>query len=410
MNTLAANPMPPAPTVQVATDPMRVLFCSSLFPRPHATTFAVYNLHLCRALVECGHAVHIFSPLSWLDRGRATTANVDAFAPVRRLFSAVEYPRYFYTPYLLRPAYGWFMWRSVQRKLQDVLQSFKPQFVLSYWAHPDGAVAARAAQLIGVPSAVIIGGSDVLILPRESAARRKRIVDALSTTDAVITVSQHLRQAVIDLGIPGEKVHVMYQGVDKSIFFPGDPVAPRQHLQLPLDKKILLFVGNLVQVKGLEVLLSAAATVKKHRTDFQLCIIGQGPLRTELEQTAIRLGLSDHVNFIGAVPQGKLGDWYRASDLVVMSSHSEGIPNALREANACGTPFVATRVGGIAEIAYEPENRLVPPKDPQSLADAIIEMLHRPSTQVPARHIGTWIDSARQVAGIARSLTSRRNA
>jgi glycosyltransferase involved in cell wall biosynthesis len=96
------------------------------------------------------------------------------------------------------------------------------------------------------------------------------------------------------------------------------------------------------------------------------------------------------------VPHDQLPDWYGAADLTVLSSHSEGIPNVLRESLACGTPYVATRVGGVAELSEDPAVRLVPPGDPAALAGAIRASLAERHPLQKA-HYGTWRDYAEAV-------------
>jgi glycosyltransferase involved in cell wall biosynthesis len=107
-------------------------------------------------------------------------------------------------------------------------------------------------------------------------------------------------------------------------------------------------------------------------------VIGAGPLRATLEEQARKLGLSDRVRFLGSLPQEQLADWYRSADLFVLPSHSEGVPNVLLEASACGTPWVASRVGGIPEIAHLGQSRLVTAKQAEELAGAMREMLAAP--------------------------------
>src|SRR5207302_3820831 len=132
---------------------------------------------------------------------------------------------------------------------------FHPDVILSYWAHPDGAVALRAARQANIPAAVIVGGSDVLLLTK-NRARRRKIEHVLHNIDAVITVSDHLRRHVIDMGIAASKVHTWRQGVDQRIFHPGSKAEARQRLEkgdkyIFPDAKILLWVGRMVEVKGL---------------------------------------------------------------------------------------------------------------------------------------------------------------
>ena len=134
----------------------------------------------------------------------------------------------------------------------------------------------------------------------------------------------------------------------------------------------------MVSVKGLEVLIEACAEAAT-RIDFRLYLVGNGPLYSKLQRRSVELGIEGRVTFAGYVPHADLPDWYRAADLMVLPSHSEGIPNVLLESIASGTPFVASRVGGIPEIADPLLDRLVAPADVGALADAIVDSLAAPS-------------------------------
>jgi teichuronic acid biosynthesis glycosyltransferase TuaC len=376
---------------------MKVLFFSNNFPRPGQPNRAAYCLNLCRAIIGIGNSLRAVSPVSWWDRlhlGHKTSAKQMAGIPV-------EYPLFFYPPRVMRHKYDAFMWASCGRCLTRAVQEFKPDFILSYWSHPDGAVAARAAHAHGIPAAVIVGGSDVLILAKEQGPRRTAIINALQNIDAVITVSKHLHDAVVNLGIDEHRVHVVYQGVDGNIFHPG--VREQDREQLKIDEPMLLFVGNLVPVKGLEVLLNACAILARKGISFRLCLLGQGPCQSDLQALARQLGIAGRVFFMGVTPQKDLAYWYRAADLTVLSSHSEGIPNVLRESMACGTPFVSTDVGGIREITSDPMNRLVPAGDPQALADAIEASLASPKRCTTGQK-GTWEESATRLLAIMKPL------
>jgi peptidoglycan/xylan/chitin deacetylase (PgdA/CDA1 family)/glycosyltransferase involved in cell wall biosynthesis len=316
----------------------------------------------------------------------------------------VHYPRYWYPPKVLRRHYGWWYWRSVRATVWRLLREGTPDAVLSYWAYPDGQVAAHVGRLVGAPSAVIVGGSDVLLLPRLHRGRG-RAVAALQAADAVLAVSQDLAEKTAALGVPPEKVHVWRQGVDTSRFSPGDRGEARRRLGVPADRRVLLWVGRMHPVKGLDVLLDACARLRARNTPFHLYLVGDGQVRGALEAQASGSGLGSAVTFVGEQTHERVPDWYRAADLTVLPSWSEGLPNTLRESLACGTPFVASRVGGIHEIADGPRNRLVPPGEPAALADAIDQGLrerHGFGTAGPSAQ--GWEESARSLVGILAPL------
>src|SRR5947209_4727718 len=131
------------------------------------------------------------------------------------------------------------------------------------------------------------------------------------------------------------------------------------------------------------MLLEACAALAVNGQRFRCFIVGQGPLQTALEQQAARLGISARVHLVGAMPQEQLPDWYRAASVVAIASHSEGVPNVQLEAAACGTPYVATRVGGIPEFAHLGRSRLVPPGDAAALARALHAALTDPRPRTP---------------------------
>jgi len=381
---------------------MRILFLSSVYPRPYDPVRGVYCRSLCEALAA-RHAVRVVSPVAWTERIRRGSAHGSGLFPS---MVPVDYPAHYYPPGVLRDSHGWFMWQSIRRTVRRVLDEFAPDCVLSYWLHPDGDVAVRAGRRAGVPTAVIVGGSDARLLPKDPK-RRPSVARVLDMADALITVSHGLKEDLVQLGTAEAKVHVSYQGIDHELFHPGDKASARALLGLPHDWKIVLFVGGLVPVKGLDVLLDATARLMQRGSHFRLYLVGDGPLRQSLAARANALGLSGSVTLVGPQPQCRLPDWYRAADLSVLSSRSEGIPNVLRESLACGTPFVATRVGDVAEFCPDAVDDLVPPGDPAALAAALHRVLSGRLTCHSLPQPATWEDNAVEVAEILSDMVHR---
>ena len=159
--------------------------------------------------------------------------------------------------------------------------------------------------------------------------------------------------------------------------------------------------------KGLDVLVDACARLPRG-LDFSLYLAGDGPLRGELTERARRAGLAQRIVFAGTVPHDALPDWFRAADVTVLPSRSEGVPNVLLESIACGTPFVASDVGGVAEIADLRADRLTPAGDADALAAAIVEVLSQPSTG-PRRFVPeSWGRSAAALEEVFRSTIVSR--
>jgi peptidoglycan/xylan/chitin deacetylase (PgdA/CDA1 family) len=385
---------------------MRLLLIANDFPNPAQPSKAIFNRYLAQALTR-EHDIRVISPIPWLDEWQFSADQRKALGPDRRaILDGVEvhHPRYYYPPKVLREHYGWYYWHSVHRTVRRLIEARLPDAVLSYWAHPDGEVAVRVARTFGLPSVVMVGGSDVLILPRQ---RRRRLCVArvLQEANAVLTVSEDLRATVIALGVRPEKVHLWRRGVDLDRFNLGDRTEARRRLDIPVEVRALLWVGRMVAVKGLDVLLDACARLRDRGVNFHLYLVGDGPLRGSLESQTRARGLGNVVSFVGSQLHDRLPDWYRAADVTLLPSWSEGLPNVLRESLACGTPFVATRVGGIPEIAAEPAKQLVAPGDAGALAEAVSRMLADPGpAALPQSRSTGWQDSARELVRILQPL------
>ncbi len=341
---------------------MHLLLITNVYPTPVHPVKGVFNRSLVET-IRAGHSVRVIVPVAWTDLLRRAGRP----RPGPSLDPDLLWRCYFYTPGILRNHYAGFLWAALRGSLRRELALHRPDAVLGYWAHPDGAVALRAAREAGVPGVVIVGGSDVLLLTQNSA-RRRVILDVLVRADAVVAIGADIAARLVSFGVPQDRVQVLARGVDRERFSPGDRDAAKRALGFDAGTPLLLWVGRMVEVKGLDVLLEALATIA-HRP-WQLALVGDGPLRSSLEATVARVGLSGRVRFVGPTPHATLPIWYRAASLTVLASRSEGTPNVLLESIACGTPFVSTAVGSVADMVRD-AGVLVPPGDAAALAAAL---------------------------------------
>lgn len=147
-------------------------------------------------------------------------------------------------------------------------------------------------------------------------------------------------------------------------------------LNLPLDKKIILFFGSLTPRKGPQILLSAMKSVLRRHPDAYLVLSGNGSLKENLIATATKNSLKDSVIFTGYVPENLKPSYYRAADIFVLPSFSEAFPLTLLEAGAAGLPIIATDVGGVSDILHDGINGVITKTgDPEDLADKIVSLL-----------------------------------
>jgi glycosyltransferase involved in cell wall biosynthesis len=230
------------------------------------------------------------------------------------------------------------------------------------------ALACRfTAWLHRKPYITTVHGSDVY--QAASGRMRKSLSQsALRGSRMTIAVSRSLADNVKALGIPPKRITVISNGIDKNFFFraPGfrDP--------------LLVYCGSLIRRKGVDVILDAMPAIRKQHANIRLVVIGDGPEGARLQRQAEQMSLGRIVQFAGNQPQSIVGDWMRKATLFVLPSREEGQGVAALEAIACGTPCVASWVGGISEYLSEDMGKLVPPDDPAALANAIESVLDQP--------------------------------
>lgn len=381
---------------------MRILALTNLYPSPIQPHRASFNRHQLRLLAAL-HQVRVIAPTLWVDELAIRRRQGLRMPHARRAEHdgiLVEHPRYWYTPRILRGWYGRFYLESVRSAFRRAIDEFAPDIVFAPWAYPDGWAAVRLAHAHGLPAVVQVHGSDIRQLDhfggRKSGTRR-----ALRDADGVIAVSEDLARRVVSLGANPDVVRTIVDGVDKAVFNPGDRATSQQCLDMRPGTRHLLFVGNLVHVKGIDVLLQACARLGSSAGDWQLHLIGEGKSRAQLVELTHSLGIAGKVEFHGSIAHAELPEWFRAADLLVLPSRSEGIPNVLLEASACATPYVASNVGGIPEIAALGASHLVQPEDIAALTDAILECLAAP----PAQPAGGPRDRTAAAGDVARFLT-----
>ncbi len=197
--------------------------------------------------------------------------------------------------------------------------------------------------------------------------------------DGVSCISDFCRSQLMRFVEPDHwhKLHVVRMSVDTDRYQPADRPLGRPHG--PEDGGRLLTVGRLVPEKGAPVLLDALAILAERGLRPATTIVGAGPLADPLQAQAHALGVDQHVDLAGPIGQDDLPDVYRAADVFVLPSFSEGLPVVLMEAMACGLPVVTTQIAAIGELVEDRRNgRVVPPGRADLLAGAIADALADP--------------------------------
>ena len=225
-----------------------------------------------------------------------------------------------------------------------------------------------------------------------------------------------------------DTVHVVNPGVDLLTFTPGTGrKAAREQIGTPADALIVTFVGRIQPHKGPEVLIRATSELVKHSPQMRPQLIvniigGASGANTEeverLKELATWLNIDDVIHFAPPVPRADLVHWYRAADLVCVPSYSESFGLVALEAQACGTPVVATAIGGLrTAVADGISGVLVDGHDPKAWSSVIARLLHEPQRRVllsmgaieHASHFG-WDTTARGTLDIYDQVITQNNA
>ena len=380
-----------------------VVMVTTSYPRFPGDSVGTFMEPIAASVAARGHEVHLVAPwhplvtrapeeggvrFHFYRYAPVPSLNVFGYAAAMRADVSLRGAAYVAAPLAL--AAGWRAARAVARRYSATIMH-------GHWVIPGGVVAAAAAP--SLPLVVSLHGSDVYIAetvaPARFAARR-----VFQRAGAVTACSDDLARRAIALGADPARIETVPYGVDVERFRPdqGARAALRRALHV-LDADPLVFAaGRLVRKKGFEYLLDAMV----HLPGVVLALAGAGTLDGELRARAASAGVADRVRFLGDQPQDRIAQYLAAADVVCLpsvrddSGNVDGLPNAVLEALASGTPVVTTAAGGIGAVAVHDRTALiVAERDPPAIAAAVTRLL-------ADRALGLGIGSA------ARALAGER--
>lgn len=362
--------------------PLRLLTFSTLFPNAVRPNHGVFVENRLRHLVASGEAVStVLAPVPWFPSSDRRFGEWAAHAAVPREETRhglrVLHPRFPVIPKVGMSAAPWLLYRAVRPVLRRLLAGgARFDAIDAHYLYPDGVAAVWLGQRFGLPVVMTARGTDVSLIPNYAIPRRL-ILQAVADAAAVITVSSALRDALLDLGAPSNKVTVLRNGVDTALFRPPeDREAIRR--ELGLNGPSLVSVGGLIERKGHHRTIEAMQALP----GTTLLIAGEGPERTRLAALIDRLELRDRVRLLGSVPHADLPAIYGAADASVLASSREGWANVLLESMACGTPVVASNIWGNPEVVQTRDAGLIAPQNTPAGIAATVRLLFDP---LPAR-------------------------
>ncbi len=359
---------------------VRTLLFSTLYPSSARPLHGVFVETRLRELLRRGGVqTRVVAPVPWFWSTHERHGSYAAIArtPHHEVRNGIEvhHPRFVRLPKIGMSSAPFMLALGARATLARIQrEGFDFDVIDAHYYYPDGVAAAMLALWFGKPLVVTARGSDVNLIP-DYRVPRWLIQWAAGQARASIGVSAALVDRLRQLGTAADRLHVMRNGVDLDRFAVLDSADMRSQLGIQ-GAPVVLSVGNLQEHKGQRLVVEAFALLRQRQPGAQLLIVGDGPDRGHLERQIAAAGLSDAATLVGAVPNTELARWYSAADVLVLASSREGWPNVLLEAMACGTPVVASRVGGVPEIVQNATaGRVVAERTPEAFAAALQDLL-----------------------------------
>jgi teichuronic acid biosynthesis glycosyltransferase TuaC len=395
---------------------MRILSLSSVHPNPAEPGLGLFVRSRLQQMAASAE-VKVIAPIPLLDysnpsgrlfRGRTF--------PIVRQDGPIEvfHPRWLFPPGGT-PANVLCEFLRLFPLVWRIRKTFPFDLIDAHFGYPEGAVARLLAAVFRVPYTITLRGSETMFAGYRY--RRSAIGWAMRRASHIIAVSEDLRTFALQQDIAPVRVTSVPNGIDPAVFHPRDRNEAQRRHGLPPSRQTILSAGELIEAKGHHLVIYALRDLLERGLDVELMIVGNtargGPrYENRLRQIVSELGLSPRVRFIGWLDRNALAELLSAVDLFCLASYTEGWPNVVHEALACGTPVVASAVGGVTAMIRNGENGFtVPTKDVARLTDALECGLRTPWDRAAISAGGrsrTWVDVAREVIEIERIIVGEK--
>ncbi len=403
---------------------MKILSVTTLFPSRPQPVHAVFVHNRIKHVAEHPEVrgeVRVIAPIPYFPFDRFIAKYAERHQiPRRDQIGGLQvlYPRFLSIPTILKPLDGFFVLLAVWWAARRLRRQFEFDVIDAHLAFPDGFAGVFLARLWHKPLTITLRGHDVNVLPTDRFPVRKRQIQfALRSADRVIGVAEALRRGAIALGADPAKSVTISNGVDFQKFYPVPQAEARQRLGLPLNRRIVLSVGRIVENKGYHLIVEALSQWRAARQEIPYLVVVGGAADealypAKLAETIARFAMENDVLLAGAQLNETLRDWYCAADVYCLASETEGWPNVLLEALACGTPVVATNTWGTPEIICSEDYGLLVERSAESIAEGLQTALTKEwKSQVMVDYAAThtWQNVANKVVEtFAAALKSAR--
>lgn len=349
--------------------PLNILVFSSLFPSEARKTAGLFVRERMFRMRE--HAnITVVSPVPWFPGQGIIRFFFKGYRPMPakiELQDGVEvyFPRFLSFPYFFRSQDANFMAWSVRKLVKRLVRQKRIDLIDSHFTYPDGLAATTLANELSIPSTITMRGTEV---PHTKDAKKLPFLQkAWAQASHVISVSKSLKDVALANGVKDERVTVIGNGIDTEKFTALSKQQAKQGLNIKPDSPVLITVGGLVFRKGFHRVIECLPKLKHKFPDIKYLVVGgpslEGNIEEYLRNQCKQLGVEEEVVFCGPKPPEELYKYLSAADLFVLPTANEGWANVLLESLACGTPVVATDVGGNKEVISQSNLGYIVPFD-----------------------------------------------
>ena len=372
---------------------MRVWAFPSIYPidKPGLKWSGIFAHRQYKGLIENGASLTVIVPLPWYPSYPLSLLHPEwnsqqkSGYPYKRVYDGITV----YHPRIANFRPNRFVKKSYTERYVDAIVNFfkdnnitpdpRTDIFFSQWL-PVSAYVQLAAHKMGIKSAILSIGDDVIVYPHEKKESFDSFKKTVIEADVRFACADYLGREtnkLIGLDLPYD---VIYWGVDHNFFKPApaaDIAVTKKEYNIPDDKIIILTVASPIKRKGWLDLFDALQEVKKVNANFMQVAIGGGPTDFDLNEEAQKRGLSANFLNLKEIDPGLLNRLYNTADIFCLPSHWEGLANVVIEAMSSGLPVITTNVCGHPEIINSGVNGiLVPPHEPGILAKEILTLIN----------------------------------
>ena len=356
---------------------MRILTFSTLYPHAARPNHGIFVETRLRHLLASGKVESkVVAPVPWFPSSNPRFGEYAVFAKApreeRRHGIDIIHPRYLTVPKLGMSVAPLLLAAGVYSAVKNIIRNgYDFEIIDAHYFYPDGVAAILLGRHFGKPVVITARGTDVNLIPRYRLPRAM-IRWAARHAAGIITVARALKDDLVGVGVSAGRIEVLRNGVDLQLFRPIEREAGRRNLGI--SRTTLLSVGHLIPRKGHDLVIQGLRWLP----ELDLIVIGDGPEREALGALARESGAADRVRFVGSLAQEELRNYFGAADALVLASSREGWANVLLESMACGTPVVASNIGGTPEVVSAPEaGVLMAERTPEAVSEAVRRLFAR---------------------------------